>query len=103
MLSRAGFSELISRTVVERLARASRALVVNQYHHGYPDLLLRGQYPRDAISEERAALKLKRAAVPLDGRATVRVQVGSLWFSFSSTSARMSPLKTLSLRAWSRY
>lgn len=59
LLDRAGFSGLISRTVASRLARASRALVVNQYHNGYPDLLVRGQYPGDAAQHGEGGLEIK--------------------------------------------
>ena len=59
LLSRAGFSELISRTVVNRLARASRALVMNQFHNGYPDLLVRGHYPLDSVQRGEGGLEVK--------------------------------------------
>ena len=49
LLDRASFSGLISRTVAARLAAASRVLVVNQYHNGYPDLVRTGEYPNDAV------------------------------------------------------
>lgn len=47
LLDPAGFSGFISRTIVDRLDRLSRALVKNLYHNGYPDLLPRGAYPGD--------------------------------------------------------
>lgn len=47
LLDPAGFSGFISRTIVDRLDRLSRALVKNLYHNGYPDLLPRGVYPGD--------------------------------------------------------
>jgi hypothetical protein len=49
LLDPAGFSGLISRTVASRLAAASRRLVVNAYHNGYPDLIVQGQYARDRV------------------------------------------------------
>lgn len=49
LLDRASFSGLISRTVAARLAAASRILVVNRYHNGYPDLIRTGEYPGDAV------------------------------------------------------
>jgi hypothetical protein len=48
LLDPAGFSGFVSRTIVDRLDRLSRALVKNTYHNGYPDLLLRGVYPGDS-------------------------------------------------------
>jgi len=59
LLDRAGFSGLISRTVASRLARASRSLVVNQFHNGYPDLLARGQYARDSVQRGEGGLEVK--------------------------------------------
>jgi hypothetical protein len=49
LLDPAGFSGFISRTVVDRFDRLSRALVKNLYHNGYPDLLPRGVYPGDSV------------------------------------------------------
>lgn len=48
LLDPAGFSGFISRSVVDRFDRLSRALVKNTYHNGYPDLLPRGVYPADS-------------------------------------------------------
>lgn len=59
LLDRAAFSGLISRTVVERLARASRRLVVNQYHNGYPDLIVDGVYPNNAVARGSEGLEVK--------------------------------------------
>lgn len=55
----AGFSGLISRTVATRLARASRNLVVNAYHNGYPDLLVEGDYPGNATQHGEGGLEVK--------------------------------------------
>ncbi len=49
MLDSAGFSGFVSRTVVDRLARASVSLVMNRQHNGFPDLLPRGVYRGDAV------------------------------------------------------
>jgi hypothetical protein len=49
LLDPAGFSGFISRSIVDRLDRLSRALVKNTYHNGYPDLLPRGVYPGDSV------------------------------------------------------
>jgi hypothetical protein len=52
LLDPAGFSGLISRSVVDRLASASKSssLTPNRYHNGYPDLLPRGMYAGDAVA-----------------------------------------------------
>src|SRR4051812_8829101 len=49
LLDPAGYSGFVSRTIVDRIDRLSRALVRNEYHNGYPDLLPRGVYPNDAV------------------------------------------------------
>lgn len=60
LLDPAGFSGLISRSVVDRFERFSRALVRNRYHNGYPDLLPRGAYPGDAVQHgDRGGLEVK--------------------------------------------
>lgn len=59
LLDSASFSGLISRTVAMRLQAASRSLVVNRYHNGYPDLLVKGQYPRDMARHGRGGLEIK--------------------------------------------
>lgn len=60
LLDPAGFSGLVSRSVVDRFERFSRALVRNRYHNGYPDLLPRGAYPGDAVQHgDRGGLEVK--------------------------------------------
>lgn len=59
LLDRAAFSGLISRTVVERLARTSRGLAVNQYHNGYPDLIPDGAYPNNSVPHGAGGLEVK--------------------------------------------
>ena len=62
LLDPAGFSGLISRTVASRLAAASRRLVVNAYHNGYPDLIVQGKYPLDRIQHgEGLEIKASRS------------------------------------------
>lgn len=63
LLDPAGFSGMISRTVASRLAAASRRLVVNGYHNGYPDLIVEGRYPRDSVAHgEGLEVKASRSA-----------------------------------------
>lgn len=60
LLDPAGFSGFISRSVVDRLDNLSRALVRNEFHNGYPDLLPYGQYPNNSIQHgERGGLEVK--------------------------------------------
>jgi hypothetical protein len=60
LLDPAGFSGFISRTIVDRIARLSRALERNLYHNGYPDLLPRGAYPGSAVQHgDRGGLEVK--------------------------------------------
>ncbi len=49
LLDSAGFSGLLSRATADRIARQSRALVLNTYHNGYPDLLPRDTYAGDSV------------------------------------------------------
>jgi len=49
LLDPAGFSGLISRAAVDRLARQSRNLFRNEYHNGYPDLVPYGVYPANSV------------------------------------------------------
>ncbi len=49
LLDKAGFSGFVSRTIADRLSRLSKALVLNGYHNGFPDLLPRGVYPDNAV------------------------------------------------------
>ncbi|MGB8500510.1 MAG: hypothetical protein WCD85_21275 [Pantoea agglomerans] len=65
LLDPAGFSGFISRTIVERLDRLSRALVRNDFHNGYPDLLPYGVYPSDSVQHgERGGLEVKASRNP---------------------------------------
>jgi hypothetical protein len=59
LLDPAGFSGMISRTVANRLAAASRTLVVNRFHNGYPDLLVEGAYPNNAVQHGEGGLEIK--------------------------------------------
>jgi hypothetical protein len=60
LLDPAGFSGLVSRSVVDRFERFSRALVRNRYHNGFPDLLPHGAYPGDAVQHgDRGGLEVK--------------------------------------------
>ena len=47
MLRKANMSGMLSDMLTASLARHSRSLVVNEYHNGHPDLIVRGQYPNN--------------------------------------------------------
>lgn len=65
LLDPAGFSGFVSRTIVEGLDRHCRALVRNEFHNGYPDLLPHGVYPSDAVQHgERGGLEVKASRNP---------------------------------------
>jgi hypothetical protein len=49
LLDPAGFSGLVSRSVVDGIAKFSRSLVKNAYHNGYPDLLPKGVYAGERV------------------------------------------------------
>jgi hypothetical protein len=59
LLDPAGFSGMVSRSGVTRLASASHTLVVNQKHNGYPDLLVDGRYPGNAVQHGEGGLEVK--------------------------------------------
>lgn len=60
LLDPAGFSGLVSRSVVDRFERFSRALVRNRFHNGFPDLVPRGAYPGDSVQHgDRGGLEVK--------------------------------------------
>ncbi len=64
LLDPAGFSGLLSRTVVDRVAAASRTLVVNRFHNGYPDLLERGRYAENRAQHGEGGLEVKASRYP---------------------------------------
>ena len=57
-------SGLLSDMLTASLAQHSRSLVVNAYHNGHPDLIVRGKYPKDATpsGEEGVEIKTTRKA-----------------------------------------
>ncbi len=65
LLDPAGFSGFVSRTIVEGLDRHCRALVRNEFHNGYPDLLPLGIYPGDSVQHgESGGLEVKASRNP---------------------------------------
>lgn len=59
MLRKANMSGMLSDMLTASLARHSRSLVVNEYHNGHPDLIVRGQYPnnRERAGEHGVEIK----------------------------------------------
>ncbi|HRQ65898.1 MAG TPA: hypothetical protein PKZ76_13725 [Xanthomonadaceae bacterium] len=64
MLRPAILSGVLSDMLTASLAKHSRSLVVNRYHNGHPDLVVRGRYPGDRIKsgEEGVEVKTTRKA-----------------------------------------
>jgi hypothetical protein len=81
LVDRAAFSGLISRTVVERLARSSRRLVVNRKHNGYPDLIVDGVYPNNAVARGTEGLEVKASRRQRSGWQSHGPRAG--WFCFA--------------------
>ncbi|GAA1657668.1 hypothetical protein [Microbacterium flavum] len=59
MLRPANLSGTISDMLTESLAKHSRSLVVNAYHNGHPDLLVRGVYPDDRVKSGEEGVEIK--------------------------------------------
>lgn len=58
-LRAANLSGLITDMLTASLARHSRALVVNRYPNGHPDLLVGGAYPGDAAKSAERGVEVK--------------------------------------------
>lgn len=52
-------SGLISDMLTESLAKHSRSLVVNAYHNGHPDLILKDSHPDNAVSSATEGVEIK--------------------------------------------
>lgn len=55
----AGFSGLISRFAVVRLARLSHGLVVNEQHNGFPDIIPENKFPNNKIKRGDEGIEIK--------------------------------------------
>ena len=64
MLRPANFSGMLSDMLTASMAKHSRSLVVNAHHNGHPDLLVRGQYPGDAIKSGERGVEIKSTVKP---------------------------------------
>lgn len=59
MLRAANMSGLLSDMLTASLAKHSRALVVNSYFNGHPDLVVQGQYPNNAVKAGESGVEVK--------------------------------------------
>lgn len=50
---------MLSRAVVDNLAKQVRALAKNEYHNGYPDLVPHGVYPQNKVQHGDSGLEVK--------------------------------------------
>lgn len=59
MLRPAIMSGILSDMLTASLAKHSRTLVVNAYHNGHPDLVLKGEYPDNAVKSGDLGVEIK--------------------------------------------
>lgn len=59
MLRPAIMSGVLSDMLTASLATHSRTLVVNRFHNGHPDLVVRGEYPNNAVKSGDAGVEIK--------------------------------------------
>lgn len=59
MLRPANMSGMISDMLTTSLAKHSRALTVNLYHNGHPDLIVDGVYPGNAVKSGSEGIEIK--------------------------------------------
>lgn len=59
MLRAANLSGMLSDMLTSSLAKHSRSLVVNDYHNGHPDLLVKGQYANNRVKAGEHGIEVK--------------------------------------------
>ena len=59
MLRPANLSGMLSDMLTASLAKHSRSLVVNAYHNGHPDLVVKGQYPGNSVKAGELGVEIK--------------------------------------------
>lgn len=59
MLRPANMSGTVSDMLTASLANHSRVLVVNAYHNGHPDLVVKGRYPGNAVKSGTEGVEIK--------------------------------------------
>jgi len=58
-LRAANMSGMLSDMLTSSLAKHSRSLVVNAYHNGHPDLLVKGQYANNSVRAGEQGIEVK--------------------------------------------
>ncbi len=64
ILRPAAMSGILSDMLTASLAKHARALTVNTYPNGHPDLILDGQYPHNAVQSGTAGVEIKTTRKP---------------------------------------
>jgi len=59
MLRPANLTGTLSDMLTASLARHSRTLAVNTFHNGHPDLLIKGQHPKNAAKSADSGVEIK--------------------------------------------
>ncbi len=59
MLRPATMSGIVSDMLTASLAKHSRSLVVNAFHNGHPDLVLRGRYQNNSVKSGEYGIEIK--------------------------------------------
>lgn len=59
MLRPASMSGIVSDMLTASLCKHSRTLAVNAFHNGHPDLIVRGQYPNNAVKSGELGVEVK--------------------------------------------
>ena len=59
MLRAANLSGMLSDMLTSSLAKHSRSLVVNAYHNGHPDLLVKGKYANNRVKAGEHGIEVK--------------------------------------------
>ena len=64
MLRPANLSGMLSDMLSASLAKHSRSLVSNAYHNGHPDLIVKGQYAKNAVKAGELGVEIKTTRKP---------------------------------------
>ena len=86
-------SGVLSDMLTASLAKHSRTLTVNAYFNGHPDLVLRGQYPNNAVKagEQGVEVKTTRKAGGAVDTHGARNQISGCACSCTRSTPRPSP------------
>lgn len=64
MLRKSNMSGMLSDMLTASLAKHSRSLVVNEYHNGHPDLIVKGRYPNNREKAGEFGVEVKTTVKP---------------------------------------